>query len=65
MKRGFLEDSRSFTKEELFMKSKEFGLCHHCKYLFPEEFLLKCSYKSSELKPPISISEFNPLTYGN
>lgn len=66
MKKGFIDGAKSFSKEDLFMKSKEFGLCHHCKYLFPSEFLLKCTYRTSELKPPTISSEYlNPVaTHG-
>jgi len=66
MKKGFIEGTKGFNKEELFMKSKEFGLCHHCKYLFPDEFLIKCTYRTSELKPPTINSEYlNPVaTHG-
>lgn len=64
IKKGFLENLRGFTKEELFMKSKEYGLCHHCKYLYPEEYLIKCNFRSTDLKLSTTGSEYmNPLSY--
>lgn len=64
IKKGFLEGTKGFTKEELFMKSREFAICHHCKYLFPEEFLVKCTYRSTDLKLPQSNSEYmNSLAF--
>lgn len=35
-----------YTKEELIEKYDQLGFCHHCRHLFPDEILVKCSYKT-------------------
>lgn len=32
---------------------EKFDICHHCKLLYPENFLIKCKYSSDKMGVPI------------
>lgn len=32
---------------------EKFDICHHCKLLYPENFLIKCKYTSEKMGIPI------------
>jgi len=40
------EPYSSLYKERMLLEAKQMGFCHHCKYIFPNEFLWKCSYQN-------------------
>lgn len=45
----FHESSKGFEK---------FDICHHCKLLYPANFLIKCKYSSEKLGIPIQPPPF-------
>ena len=57
MKKKTYVKNESFLKEEALNKIKDYSICHHCKYLFPNQYLVKCHYRSSLMGLPI----LNPL----
>ena len=44
------EPYSTLYRERMLMESRQMGFCHHCKYIFPNEFLWKCTYKSTNNK---------------
>ena len=38
---------------EVTKNFEKFDICHHCKLLYPENFLIKCKYSSDKMGVPI------------
>ena len=58
MKKKTNEKKEIFHKEEALDKISNYSICHHCKYLFPNEYLVKCHYRSSLMGLPIPNPSF-------
>lgn len=37
---------------------QKFDICHHCKLIYPETYLVKCNYNSSKNGAPITPSSY-------
>ena len=64
MKKRINDVFDGFKKEDVFIKSRQYGLCHHCRYLFPNESLIGCNYTSARMGLPIMNAFGDPLPGG-
>lgn len=47
MKERLGEENTGAAREKLQDKLAQMGMCHHCRHLYPEEFLVKCNYQNT------------------
>lgn len=54
MKKGKTDFPLSKASKEF----EKFDICHHCKLIYPETYLLQCQYNSSKNGAPITPSSY-------
>ena len=43
---------------EVTKNFEKFDICHHCKLLYPDSFLVKCKYTSDKMGVPIQPAQY-------
>jgi hypothetical protein len=53
-------------KEEIIIKSREYGMCHFCRTSFLNDDMIKCHYKSKKMGyPQCKLNNSDPLIMGS